>query len=223
MNIIRLRPRYDRDSAVRKFCAKSLKVPSGAELVYLPFVLFKYTLETTPFLGENKKSEGLFLVDLVQGVPVNIKKGTSFEVAGAVQKDFSALIPEAAQKVAEEDEVLVIEPHQVSEDQALPAVLDKEEAISRGKRLLRYDLMRLAGGLRYKKFGIRVQPEMRTVHYPFWVIYYRNRRGEMKINALDALSGRRESREIVTSIQMSLVKKAKASPEIELTKGAHQS
>ena len=73
--------------------------------------------------------------------------------------------------------------------------------------MLRYDLMRLAGGLRYRNWEMVIHPEMAVVHYPFWLIYYRNRRGEMQLGVLDGLNGRREGGEIAASIRKGLMEK----------------
>ena len=83
MNILRFAPRFsDAAGVVSKFCAKSLRVPAAAELVYLPFVLFKYSIKTSGFAGKQKTAPGLFLVDLVQATPMNIRAGTVFSTEG---------------------------------------------------------------------------------------------------------------------------------------------
>ncbi|MDH4271865.1 MAG: hypothetical protein OEW18_07795 [Candidatus Aminicenantes bacterium] len=208
MNILRFAPRFsDADGVVSKFCAKSLRVPAAAELVYLPFVLFKYSIRTSGYTGKRKTAPGLFLVDLVQATPMNIRAGTVFLTEGNMTGSLTSLISVSSSVDGDDEGAIRVGTQEIAATQVLPALLDREEAVSRGKRVLRYDLMRLAGGLRYRNWEMVIHPEMAVVHYPFWIIYYRNRRGEMQLGVLDGLNGRREGGEIAASIRKGLVEK----------------
>jgi len=220
MNIVSFKPLFSNaDEIVRKFCAKNFKRPLALEMVYLPFVLFKYTVEANRFFGEKKIEEGLFLADLIQGVPVNIKKDTVFRVEAGLKSDFAALLPSPKEGVKRGAEAIIVEAQEVSQTQVLPVILEKTEAMTRGKRLLRYDLMRFFGGLRYRKVEITLYPETKVVYYPYWLVYYRGRRGGMKFAVMDGVSGRKESEEIAHSIEMGLVMKKQAPERLELSEG----
>jgi len=208
MNIVSFIPAFsDPEDVVRKFCARSFKVPYSLELVYLPFVLFKYHVRLTQFFGKTRIKEGLFLVDMAQGIPVNIKTETFFEVEETLKKYFGALLPPLQPEDKKKARTVALEGRDVSEEQVLPPILNESEAIGRGKTLLRYDLMRLAGNLRYRMFEIIPSSETKVLYYPYWIVYYRSGQGEMKFGIIDGLSGQKESGEIVTSIKMSLARK----------------
>ncbi|MEW5901850.1 MAG: hypothetical protein AB1715_10345 [Acidobacteriota bacterium] len=227
MKIVRWAPKVvGAEEAVRIFCARSLKVPFSIELVYLPFVFFKYTISLTTFCGEKKSSRGLFLVDMIQGVPTNVRKDALLDLDPGLEDDFApVLLPPkisvpGAPASNREVRILRLESHAAEESQVLSPLLPVEEAIARGKRLLRYDLMRLAGGLRYRKFEITVHPETRVIHHPFWLIYYRSRRGEMRLSVVDGVSGKKENDEITRAIKLGLVKK-EASSALKKNEGAN--
>jgi len=222
MKIVRFVPRFSNaDDVVRTFCAKNFKRPFSVEMVYLPFVLFKYAVEASRFFGEKKISKGLFLGDLIQGVPVNISKGTTLKVETGLESDFVGLLRSSNEGAKGEAETIAIEVQEVSESQVLPAILVESEAIARGKRLLRYDLMRLFGGLRYRKVEITLYPETKLVYYPYWLVYYRGRRGEMRFVVIDAVIGRKESEEINQSIKLGLMKKKQTPPRLGFSEGAN--
>lgn len=222
MKIIRFAPCFSHaDDVVRIFCAKNFKKPFSVEMVYLPFVLFKYAVRANRFFGGKKVSEGLFLADLIQGVPVYIGKGTSLIVEAALQNEFAALLPLSAEGARRKAETIIVEAQQVSESQVLPVGLTENEAIARGKRLLRYDLMRLFGGLRYRKVEITLYPKTKLVYYPYWLVYYRGRRGDMRIVVIDGVIGKKESEEIVQSIKLGLLKKEQVSVRVEFSEGAN--
>lgn len=82
-------------------------------------------------------------------------------------------------------------------------------AIKRGKR-----------GLRCRKIEITLYPELKLVYYPYWPVYYRGRRGEMRFAVMDGVNGRKESEEIVHSIRLGLVKKKEAPRRLEFSEGA---
>jgi hypothetical protein len=208
MNILRFAPRFcDADGVVSKFCAKSLRVPAAAELVYLPFVLFKYSIRTSGHAGRRKTAAGLFLVDLVQATPMNIRSGTTFLRDGNITGSLTSLISISSAVEGDEAKAIRVGTQEIAATQVLPALLNTEAAVSRGKRVLRYDLMRLAGGLRYRNWEMVIHPEMAVIHYPFWIIYYRSRRGEMQLGVIDGLNGRREGGEIASSIRKGLMEK----------------
>jgi hypothetical protein len=222
MKIARFAPHFSNpDDIIRKFCAKNFKRPFSVEMVYLPFVLFKYYVEASRFFGEKKIWEGRFLADMVQGVPMNIRKGTGLKVGAALERDFAAVRLSENEAAKKRTETIAIEAVEASESQVLPVILVEAEAIARGKKLLRYDLMRLIGGLRYRKVEIILYPETKLVYYPYWLVYYRGRRGEMKFAVIDGVDGRKESEEIVQSIKMGLVKKKQAPQTLEFSEGAN--
>ena len=58
MNVLRFEPRLcDAGGAVGKFCARSIRLPGAAELVYLPFVMFQYSIETRGDSGKKNQNE----------------------------------------------------------------------------------------------------------------------------------------------------------------------
>jgi hypothetical protein len=220
MNVIRIAPRLtDADEAVRIFCARTLKVPLSAELVYVPFVMFRYAAELTHFRGEKRTLEGLFLADLIQGRPMNVPRETRFEVGPDLQTEVSRLIPQGGGDEGDKPAIVRLEKGSVLESQVLPALMERKEAMTRGKRLLRYDLMRLAGGLRYRKLDITLLPGEKTVYYPLWLVYYRRRGGEVAFRVIDAVTGRREGGEVARSVAMGLVGKTPPGCPAEFDKG----
>jgi len=208
MNIVAFVPlSSDPDEAVRKFCARTLKTPYAVELLYLPFVLFRYKIELTPFFGRKKTEESLFLVDLVQGTPMNIRRNTRFELKGELQREFQGfrdLFPTSENKKIS----AAIQRKEAKVDQVLPAILKDEEAIKKGKHLLMYDLMRISGNLRYRRMDITPCPETKILYYPYWIIYYKSKM-RMEFVVFDGMSGEKEKGEVVESIKLGLVKKKK--------------
>lgn len=208
MNIVSFVPLLsDPESVVSKFCAKSIKIPVSVELVYLPFVLFKYKVEMTRFFAGKKTEQGLILADMLQGVPMNIKREVSFEVKAGLQEYFKSFFPLSRLRDEKRAEAIAVEAVEVPDEQVLPMILDEALAVDRGRRLLRYELMRLAGNLRYRRFEISPFPETKVVYYPYWLVYYRNRQGQMQFNVIDGVSGQKESGDVVTSLKMGLVRK----------------
>ncbi len=208
MNIVRLVPGYSNpDDMISRFCAKSFKFPYSVELIYLPFVLFLYKIEISGFFSAEKNEKGLFMVDLIQGIPVNIKKNTRFNVEEGLQKDFDIFNDLFTLRENNKTKTISIESKKVEADKVLPTVMDKMTAIKMGKKLLRYDIMRLIGNLRYRRVEIIPNPDTRLLYYPYWLIYYRNRHAQMKFVVLDGLSGQKEGGQIVDSIEIGLVKK----------------
>jgi len=223
MNIIRIAPCLaDADAAVRVFCARTLKVPFAAELVYAPFVMFRYAVEMTRFRGEKKAFEGLFLADLIQGGPMNVPRGTRFEVGPGLEGDLSQLIPQSGSSENGKTAVIRLEAGRVSEAQVLPALMERDGAMARGKKFLRYDLMRVAGGLRYRRLDVTLLPGAKTIHYPLWLVYYRRRAGEIAFRVVDAVTGRREGGEIANSVAQGLVGKKPLGHPPEFFQGANR-
>ncbi len=215
MNILRFAPRYpEADGVAGKFCARSLRVPQAAELVYLPFIMFKYSVRTQGYGGKQKAESGLFLVDLIQATPMNIRSGTVFSLEADIAGRLDSLIPDSSAVTGKEEGAIRVGTQETASSQILPILLENEEAIARGKRLLRYDLMRLAGSLRFRNWEMVIHPEMAVVHYPFWLVYFRNRRGEMQLGIIDGLNGRREGGEIAASIKKGLLEKKHGKREI---------
>ena len=93
--------------------------------------------------------------------------------------------------------------------------------MAKGKKLLRYDLMRLAGGFRYRKLDITLLPGPMTIHYPLWLVYYRRRGGELTFSLVDAVTGRREGGELANSVAHSLVGKTPTGHPPDFSRGAH--
>ncbi len=208
MNILTFAPLCsDPDEAVRKFCSKTLKIPYAAELLYLPYVLFRYKIELTSFFGRKKTEESLFLVDLLQGTPMNIRKTTRFELKGELQREFEAF-GDLFHPSKKEKTSAVVQRKEVKEDHLLPRILEEEEAIKKGKHLLMYDLMRISGSLRYRRMDIMPFPETKILYYPYWIIYYRNKK-KMEFAVYDGMSGEKERGQLVESIKLGLVKKQK--------------
>jgi hypothetical protein len=220
MNIIRIAPRLtDAEEAVRIFCARTLKLPLAAELVYVPFVLFGYAAELMRFRGEKKILQGLFLADLIQGGPMNVPRGMRFEVGPGLDEELSRLTLQGGGGENNKTAFVRLEIGHVLEKQVLPMLLEREKAMARGKRLLRYDLMRLAGGLRYRKLDVRLLPGAKTVYYPLWLVYYRRRKGEVAFRVIDAVTRRREGGEVARSVAMGLVGKTPPGGLLKFNKG----
>lgn len=222
MKIVRLVPDCSNpDDMISRFCAKSIKLPYSVELIYLPFVLFRYKIEMSGFFSGKKNEKGLFMVDLIQGIPVNIKKNTRFKVEKGLQKNFDIFNDLFTFRENKKTKTISIKSKKVKADKVLPKVLDKMTAIKMGKKLLRYDIMRLTGGLRYRRIDIIPCPDTRVLYYPYWLIYYRNRHTQIKFVVLDGLSGQKEGGQIVRSIEIALVKKHKDDKELNSVRGAN--
>ena len=208
MNILRFVPRFSGAAeAVGRACARSFRIPEAAELVFLPFVLFRYSIETEGHGGKRKTESGLVMVDLVQGPPMNIPAGTVFALDEGASADwpFPASSPPPGGKKAWAPVRAGFE--DIPSAQVIPALLGSEAAIGKGKKLLRYDLMRLAGGLRYRKWELVIHPGRTVIHYPFWLVYHRDRRRNVRLSVMDGLNGRREGGEVALSIEKGLLEK----------------
>ena len=222
MNIIRIAPQVtDPEAAARVFSAKTVRVPAAAELVYAPFVMFRYAVEMTGFRGEKKAFEGLFMADLIQGGPMNVPRGTRFEVSPGLAEEFSGLMGQLGGSENGKAAVIRLERRPVSESQVLPELVERETAMARGKKLLRYDLMRLAGGLRYRRLDITLLAGAKAIHYPLWLVYYRRRGGELAFRVVDAVTGRREGGEVARSVALGLVGKIPSVQAPGILKGAN--
>jgi len=222
MRVTRLVPTLaDADDVLKKYCRKNFKAPCSLELVYLPFVLFRYTIELISLFGKKKTEKGLFLVDLLQGIPINIKKDTKFEFRDSnLQEQFSKLlnwVPIGGKK-----NIVLIETEEVEQEQVLPIVLGEQVAIEKGKSLLMYDIMKLAGSLRYRRLDVIPQPGTKTLYYPYWLIYYRDRKGIMQFDVIDGLSEQKEGGQIIKSVKIGLVEKQKNSENLHLVKGVSE-
>ena len=220
MKIVRLVPRLsDADDVVKKYCRRNFKAPCSVELIYVPFVLFGYRIELTSLFGNRKTEKGIFLADLLQGIPINIKKNTKFVFEdGCLQEEFKGLVGSALidpSDVIKDDKTItvLIEKEQVPQEQVLPIVLDEQTAIKTGRNLLMYDIMKLTGSLRYRSIDIITEPETRTLYYPYWLIYYRDRKNKMQFDVLDGLSGQKEGGQIIKSVKIGLVEEHKKNVE----------
>jgi len=226
MKIVRLVPRLsDADDVIKRYCRKTFKAPCSVELVYVPFVLFKYRIELISLFGKRKTEKGIFLADSLQGIPINIKNNTKFVFKdGCLQEEFKGLIGSAlidSSDVIKDGKTItvLIEKEQVPEEQVLPKVLDDQAAVKRGKNLLMYDIMKLTGGLRYRRVDIIPEPETKTLYYPYWLIYYRDKKNRMRFDVLDSLSGQREGGQIIKSVKIGLFEKHKNPENIYLEEG----
>jgi hypothetical protein len=211
MKIILFSPRLATpEQAAQKFCARTLKIPYSAELLYMPFILFKYSVAMSRFSGRQKTFEGIFLADLVRGVPVNIRKKTAFRVAPGLQAEFGRFTALLAPNGEDHKDAVTIESRDILETQVLPALLEHREAMAKAKSVYRYDIIRLAGGWRYRSLDIRLHPETKIVYYPFWLVYHRTRRGEMTFGVVDGVNGQKEGGEMAASLKLGLLAKQAA-------------
>ena len=205
MKIIRFTPTVKtQETALKAFCSKSIRIPYSIEMVYLPYLLFAYSIIQSFITGKKNKSRGLFLVDLVQGIPVNIKNKTMFEISPALEKEMKTLIGDFPVGQNRKNP-LAIDRENIEEDKLMPVLLEEEEAISRGRKLLMYDIMKFSGP--FRKSEITALDERKQVYYPYWLIYYKDRKGTTDFAVLDALNRNRETGDIKRSISLALVKK----------------
>jgi len=226
MKIVRLVPRLsDADDVIKRYCRKTFKAPCSVELIYVPFVLFRYRIELVSLLGKRKTEKGIFLADSLQGIPINIKKNTKFVFEdGRLQEEFKGLIGSAlidSSDVIKDGKTItvLVEKEQIPEEQVLPKVLDDQAAVKRGKNLLMYDIMKLTGGLRYRRVDIIPEPETKTLYYPYWLIYYRDKKNRMRFDVLDSLSGQKEGGQIIKSVKIGLFEKHKNPENTYLEEG----
>jgi len=222
MKIVRFVPRFaEADEVLKKYCRKNFKAPCSLELVYLPFVLFRYKIELTSMFGRKKNEYGLLLADLLQAIPVNVRKGTEFEFRNSdLQNEFAELLDSFPAE--NKKNVILVETADVQAGQVLPVVLQEQAAIEAGKSWLKYDIMRLAGSLRYRRLDVTPLPEAKTVYYPYWLIYFRDRKGKMQFDVLDGLSGQKEGGQIIKSVKIGLVEKQKISQNLHSVKGGSE-
>jgi hypothetical protein len=163
-------------------------------------------------------------VDSLQGIPVNIKKNTKFVLKDeGLRRQFDGLLGPAlidSTDLIKDDKTITvsIKWQDVAEEQILPAALDEKAAIKAGKNLLMYDIMKLTGGLRYRRVDVVPEPQTQTLHYPYWLLYYRDKKRNMKFDVLDALSGQKEGGQIIRSVKIGLVEKQKNSQNVNLKK-----
>lgn len=226
MKIVRLVPRLsDADDVIKRYCRKTFKAPCSVELIYVPFVLFRYRIELVSLFGKRKTEKGIFLADSLQGIPINIKNNTKFVFEdGCLQEEFKGLIGSAlidSSDVIKDGKIItvLVEKEQIPEEQVLPKVLDDQAAVKRGKNLLMYDIMKLTGGLRYRRVDIIPEPETKTLYYPYWLIYYRDKKDRMRFDVLDSLSGQKEGGQIIKSVKIGLFEKHKNPENIYLEEG----
>jgi hypothetical protein len=229
MRIVGLVPKFDDcDDVIKKYCRKNFKAPCSIELVYVPFVLFRYRIELTSLFGRRKTEKGIFLVDSLQGIPVNIKKNTKFVLRDeGLRRQFDGLLGSSvidSTDLTNNDKTITVsvERQDVTEEQVLPEVLVQEDAIKRGKNLLMYDIMKLTGGLRYRRVDVVPEPQTQTLYYPYWLIYFRDKKSQMRFDVLDALTGQKEGGQIIRSIKVGLVEKHRNHQNVNLEKGASE-
>ena len=226
MKIVRLVPRLsDADDVIKRYCRKTFKAPCSVELVYVPFVLFRYRIELVSLFGKRKTEKGIFLADSLQGIPINIKRNTKFVFEDScLQEEFKGLIGSAlidSSDIIKDGKTItvLVEKEQIPEEQVLPKVLDDQAAVKKGKNLLMYDIMKLTGGLRYRRVDIIPEPETKTLYYPYWLIYYRDKKNRMRFDVLDSLSGQKEGGQIIKSVKIGLFEKHKNPENTYLEEG----
>jgi hypothetical protein len=229
MKVVSLVPRFaDSDDVLKRYCRKNFKAPCSIELVYVPFVLFRYRIELTSLFGRRKTEKGIFLVDSLQGIPVNIKKNTKFVLKDeGLRKRFDGLLGPSvidSTDLINNDKTITVsvEKQDVTEEKVLPEVLVQEDAIKRGKNLLMYDIMKLTGGLRYRRVDVVPEPQTQRLYYPYWLIYYRDKKSQLRFDVLDALTGQKEGGQIIRSVKIGLVEKQKSSQNVNIEKGASE-
>jgi hypothetical protein len=194
------------DAVVHRFSAKSLKTPFSTEMLYLPYVLFRYRVYWTTLLGKKKSENGLFLADLIQGLPMNIQKDTKFELSGDIADEFKSYA-ELMNAGRPAKRTVSLGRKDAPEDKILPAALEENAAIERGKSVFKYDLMRIMGGLRFRNIKIVPLPDTKILYYPFWLVYYKDKKKKMRFDVFDGLTDQREKGQVVQSIKLGLIKK----------------
>lgn len=205
MDIIRFTPSVKtHEDAVKVFCSKSTRIPYSTEIIYLPYILFVYNLCQSFITGKKTTSRGIFLVDLIQGIPVNIKKNTMFQVSPSLENEMKNLL-EGSPAGYNPKNPLAIEKEDIDEEKILPALLNEHDAIEKGRKLFMYDMMKFSGPCR--NVEITALDERKLIYYPYWLIYYKDRKGVMDFSVLDALNKNRESGDIKRSVSMALLKK----------------
>ncbi|MHC4531989.1 MAG: hypothetical protein ACYSXD_10580, partial [Planctomycetota bacterium] len=123
-----------------------------------------------------------------------------------LKEQFSKLTGEDSAK-DEKTVIVKIQSEEVDPQQLLPTVIDRQTAVEKGKKLLMYDIMKLAGALRYKKVDIVPGLQRKVLYYPHWLVYYRDRKNNMKFDVFDALNGQKEGGQIIRSVKIGLLKK----------------
>ena len=200
------------EEAVKKFWSKKTKIPYSIELIYFPFLLFRYHVNQIYFSGKNRSYDGLLLTDLIKGIPINVSNKIRFKMNPEFQKKFKDLIDPFFNENDGYD-ILFIKEDKVDEEKVLPILLAEDEAIKRGIKILMYDIMKFTGSIRHRKVDIEPRHRGKVIYHPYWLIYYLNRKNEMKFSVLDAMNGQIEGREINDAIQIGLF--ARATHELE--------
>jgi len=207
MKIITIIPEIkDADAVLHKFGRRSLRTPISAEMIHLPYLLFRYRIAWTTLGGKARTTDGLLCADLLQGRPMSIARATRFALEDGLEGEFAEFEPLLDPPRPKRS--VTVERRDVPDAAVLPGALAEEDAIERSKAVLKYDLMRLFGGLRFRRIEIRPLPARKVLYYPFWLIYHRDRQGRMQFEAFDALSGQREKGDIARSIKLGLLKKS---------------
>jgi len=206
MDILRFVPTIvEADAVVHRFGRRSVRAPFSVEMIHLPHVLFRYRVSWAPLRGNPKSAEGLFGTDLVQGRPMNISKAVKFEMADALRNELASLV--SLLDPPKPKRVVGIERLDIPDDRLLPAVLEESQAVENARSVFKYDLMRLVGGFRVRSMEIKPLPGARTIYYPFWLVYFRDKKGAMGFDPFDAVSGERERGDVARSIKIALLKK----------------
>ncbi len=209
MEILRFKPIIkNMEDALKAHYSSSARRIESVELIHLPFCLFNYDVVRRRWFSSEISDKALLLVDMVNGIPINVPSQVEFEDSGgAVAPLLSGIDRSRATRIAGRGlkmrvSRIAVEKADVEERSAIKPLLNDEEAIRRGLWALRYDLMRVWGPLRYRSIKLaKSDKDAVTMHFPYWMLYYR-KAGRMHFDALDALSGVREG----TQIKMSIVK-----------------
>jgi len=177
--------------------------PTSLELVYLPFVLFRYRIAATSLFGRKREETGAVLVDLNGSVPINIRKGTRITGPG-MERYAGAIEAEGRGRQRSAGPPFSVESRRVPARAVAPANIPVEEAVKDGLRILRYEYFRLIGPLRNRRMEIRAEDPHTLLYHPYWIFYYLGRGGGKAYDVLDALNGSKEGGQITRSVARAL-------------------
>jgi hypothetical protein len=162
---LRIAPRYNSIESLSEKIGE--KHGLAAELLYLPFYLFGYTIVAERARNKKTSEKGLLLVDLINGIPINVMNSSKISLANGGEK-IKDLIGD---KLTEErgDKVIRIDEAEISKEKLPPPRLPAEEAKRKALWVLRWDLMRVLGGFRYKEVNILSNEKGAIIYYPYWI------------------------------------------------------
>ncbi len=183
----RIVPRYPTLESLLKHIGRISGI--SAELIYLPFCLFKYEIMGVGFGDKLIREEGLLLVDLENCTPINVLSLSELKWEKSINRSKRNIIQ------FDETEIL--------EEKLLPPKVEFKDAKKRGLWVLRWDLMQVLGKFRYKYLSIFPEEDSMLVYYPYWIVY-RNSRGKTTFDVWDALNGAKEGNQIKKAVVIGL-------------------